>query len=88
MLAVEIYRIWRPLSRHWIPQILTAGLDVFSTEPLPSDHPVRNMKNVLVSSHIASVSPKAIKKLRESVAEIALAAILGDALPNVVNGVN
>ncbi|MAQ91012.1 MAG: hydroxyacid dehydrogenase [Rhodopirellula sp.] len=69
-------------------QILTAGLDVFSTEPLPSDHPVRNMKNVLVSSHVASVSPKAIKKLRESVAEIALAAISGDELPNVVNGVN
>ena len=63
-----------------------AGLDVFSTEPLPADHPVRSMNNVIVSSHIASVSPKAIKKLRESVASIALSALAGEPLPNIVNG--
>ena len=67
--------------------IMAAGLDVFSTEPLPEDHPIRKMSNVMVSSHIASVSPKAIKNLRESVAGIALQAIVGGPLPNIVNGV-
>lgn len=66
--------------------IMAAGLDVFSTEPLPENHPIRRMSNVMVSSHIASVSPKAIKNLRESVAGIALKAIAAEPLPNIVNG--
>lgn len=68
-------------------KIMAAGLDVFSTEPLPAEHPIRSMSNVMLSSHIASVSPKAINNLRESVAGIALKAIAGEPLPNVVNGV-
>ena len=68
-------------------KIMAAGLDVFNTEPLPAEHPIRSMSNVMLSSHIASVSPKAINNLRESVAGIALKAIAGEPLPNVVNGV-
>ena len=68
-------------------KIMAAGLDVFSTEPLPLEHPIRSMSNVMLSSHVASVSPKAIKSLRESVAGIALKAIAGEPLPNVVNEV-
>ena len=30
-----------------------AALDVFDKEPLPLDHPVRKMDNVMISSHIA-----------------------------------
>ena len=67
--------------------IMAAGLDVFSTEPLPLEHPIRSMPNVMLSSHVASVSPKAIKNLRESVASIALKAISGEPLPNIVNEV-
>mmetsp|Transcript_34479 Transcript_34479/g.97257 ORF Transcript_34479/g.97257 Transcript_34479/m.97257 type:complete len:365 (+) Transcript_34479:46-1140(+) len=34
-------------------QIRGAGLDVFATEPLPSDHPFYGMENVLLSAHCA-----------------------------------
>lgn len=33
-------------------KIAGAGLDVFDTEPLPSDHPFRHMDNVLATAHI------------------------------------
>lgn len=64
-----------------------AALDVFDPEPIPADHPIRTMPNVILASHIASVSPSAVKTLRETAARIALHAIRGEPLPNVVNGV-
>ena len=68
-------------------RLAAASLDVFDPEPLPRDSPLLKMDNVLVSAHIASVSPKAQRILRETVAGIALAALLGESVPNVVNGV-
>lgn len=34
-------------------QIAGAGLDVFETEPLPADHPLWRLQNVLMSAHMA-----------------------------------
>ncbi len=65
-----------------------AALDVFDPEPIPADHPIRRMSNVILSPHISSCSVPAVKKLRESVANLALAAVRGEALANVVNGVS
>ena len=65
-----------------------AALDVFEPEPIPADHPIRVMPNVLLASHIASVSTPAVRTLRETAARIALTAVRGEALPNVVNGVD
>jgi D-3-phosphoglycerate dehydrogenase / 2-oxoglutarate reductase len=64
-----------------------AALDVFDPEPIPVGHPILSMSNVVVASHIASASPKAVKTLRETAAGIALKALRGEKLPNVVNGV-
>jgi D-3-phosphoglycerate dehydrogenase / 2-oxoglutarate reductase len=64
-----------------------AALDVFDPEPLPAGHALRDMPNVIVAPHIASVSPTAVKKLREGAASRALAAAHGGLPPNVVNGV-
>jgi D-3-phosphoglycerate dehydrogenase len=64
-----------------------AALDVFDPEPIPADHPIRTMPNVILAAHIASASPPAVKSLRETAARIALMAVRGEPLPNIVNGV-
>jgi D-3-phosphoglycerate dehydrogenase len=64
-----------------------AALDVFDPEPIPDDHPIRTLPNVILASHIASCSVPAVTKLRESVANLALAAVQGAPLPTIVNGV-
>jgi phosphoglycerate dehydrogenase-like enzyme len=37
-------------------EIAGAGLDVFSQEPLPSDNPLWNTKNVTIFSHLGGYS--------------------------------
>ena len=64
-----------------------AALDVFDPEPIPADHPIRRMSNVILAAHIASASPTAVRTLRETAISIALQAVRGECLPNVVNGV-
>jgi D-3-phosphoglycerate dehydrogenase len=68
-------------------QIASAALDVCDPEPIPVDSPLRSLSNVIVASHIASASPKAVRTLRETAAKIAAMALRGEPLPNVVNGV-
>ena len=67
-----------------------AAIDVCDPEPIPTDSPLRSLPNVIVASHIASASPKAVRTLRETAASIAAMALRGvrsEVLPNVVNGV-
>jgi phosphoglycerate dehydrogenase-like enzyme len=39
-------------------EIAGAGLDVFETEPLPADHPLWGMENVIITPHVAGCSPR------------------------------
>lgn len=68
-------------------QIASAALDVCDPEPIPVDSPLRSLPNVIVASHIASASPKAVRTLRETAAKLAAMALRNEPLPNVVNGV-
>jgi D-3-phosphoglycerate dehydrogenase len=68
-------------------QVGAAAMDVCDPEPIPLDSPLRSLPNVITASHIASASIKSVRTLRESVARIAAAAIVGKPLPNIVNGV-
>ena len=43
---------------------------------------------MLITSHVASVSEPAGRKLRTSVADTVASAIRGEKLPNIVNGVS
>jgi D-3-phosphoglycerate dehydrogenase len=67
--------------------VSAAALDVFAPEPIPSDHPILKMDNVIVASHIASASVPAVTKLRRTAAQLAVKALKGEPLPNVINGV-
>ncbi len=66
-------------------QIASAAIDVCDPEPIPADSPLRSLPNVIVASHIASASPKSVRTLRETAAKIAVMALRGEPLPNVVN---
>jgi phosphoglycerate dehydrogenase-like enzyme len=66
-------------------EIAGAGLDVFETEPLPAEHPLWRLENVILTPHVAGYSPR--------IAERHLAVLLdnlgrfrrGEPLRNVVN---
>lgn len=42
-------------------RIAGAGLDVFETEPLPADHPLLKLENVVLTPHSAGVTPEALE---------------------------
>ena len=62
-----------------------AGLDVSDPEPLPVDHPLRSMKNVIITPHIAGPSDfnreRAFELLKKNVQKF----VAGLPLLNVVN---
>ena len=67
--------------------VRAAALDVIDPEPIPPDHPLLKMNNVIITPHAASVSVRAMRTLRESVAKTVLCAIRGEPLPYIVNSV-
>jgi len=57
--------------------IAAAGLDVFEEEPLPVDSPLCRLENVVLTPHVASVSPEAMRRLREEVGQAAADVLRG-----------
>jgi D-3-phosphoglycerate dehydrogenase / 2-oxoglutarate reductase len=58
-------------------RIVGAGLDVFEIEPLAADSPLRSLPNVILTSHAASVSTRAVDLLQVQAAEAACDILLG-----------
>jgi phosphoglycerate dehydrogenase-like enzyme len=55
-----------------------AGLDVYDPEPLPSDSPLLNMDNVVLSPHMASHTDEALFRMAMVIDDV-LAVIRGEA---------
>jgi D-3-phosphoglycerate dehydrogenase len=51
-------------------RIAHAGLDVFTTEPLPPDHPLAGLPNVTLSAHAAFATREASERLLRTALEI------------------
>jgi D-3-phosphoglycerate dehydrogenase len=62
-----------------------AGLDVFSTEPLPADNPWAGLDNVIVTPHMAGQTKEAAAAVSTMAAEGVLAVISGRRWPHVAN---
>ncbi len=80
--VVDEQALIRALQEGWIGG---AGLDVFSTEPLPVESPLWGMANVLVTPHVSALSPRyyerAMAVFRRNLQEF----LAGEALFNEVD---
>src|SRR5450432_3370285 len=66
-------------------QIAGAGLDVWSREPPPADHPLLQFDNVLASPHTAGVTKEARLNMGKIAAEQMLDALDGKRPPRIIN---
>jgi len=65
--------------------IAAACVDVFESEPLEADHPLRKSPNTLLTSHVAWFSEVSVPKLQRLAAEEAVRGLKGEPLRNQVN---
>jgi len=66
-------------------QIWGAGLDVFEAEPVPADHPLLGLDNIIVVPHIASASVETRTRMALMAADNLLAVLSDQRPPNFVN---
>ncbi|ABM80711.1 glyoxylate reductase [Hyperthermus butylicus DSM 5456] len=80
--VIDTNALIRALREGWIAG---AGLDVFEEEPLPPDHPLTSLKNVVLTPHIGSATREARQAMTCAVLENLLAFRDGKIPPNLVN---
>jgi glyoxylate reductase len=62
-------------------RIAAAGLDVTSPEPLPRDHPLLGLPNVVITPHLGSASDRTRHRMMQMTVENLHAGLKGDPLP-------
>lgn len=80
--VVDMDALYDALKEH---RIFAAGLDVTEPEPLPKDHPLLTLDNLVIAPHIASASTVARNNMSWMAARNLISGLKGDPLPNCVN---
>ncbi|HEU4565739.1 MAG TPA: phosphoglycerate dehydrogenase [Gemmatimonadaceae bacterium] len=66
-------------------RIAGAALDVYEQEPLPADHPLRALDNVVLTPHLGASTEEAQQNVALEIAEAVRAALLENDLSRAVN---
>ncbi len=66
-------------------EIAGAGLDVYEIEPLPREHPLWRMENVILTPHCAAASPRVPERHLQTLLENLRRFVAGQPLLNVVD---
>lgn len=80
--VVDTNALIKALREGWIAG---AALDVFEQEPLPPDHPLTKLDNVVLTPHIASATIEARQRMAELAARNLIAVLKGEMPPALVN---
>jgi D-3-phosphoglycerate dehydrogenase len=62
-----------------------AALDVYAEEPLPADHPLRGVENLVLTPHLGAATAEAQENVALEIAEAVRAALLQNDLSRAVN---
>ncbi|MFN2508526.1 MAG: phosphoglycerate dehydrogenase [Chthoniobacterales bacterium] len=65
--------------------VAAAALDVFETEPLPADSPLRDLPNVVLTPHLGASTAEAQESVGIEIAQSIRAALLEGTIRNAVN---
>jgi len=79
---VQTDALVKALKEGWIAY---AALDVTDPEPIPADHPLLQLPNVLITPHIGSATDETRDRMALLAAENLLAGLFGRPLPACVN---
>jgi glyoxylate reductase len=79
--VVEMAALTEVLSAR---KIFAAALDVTDPEPLPRDHPLLKLDNVIITPHLGSATEATRQRMAELSIENLLAGLSGLPLPNQV----
>lgn len=63
---------------------MMAALDVYDEEPLPAEHPLRRMHNVVLTPHLGFVAQPVFERFAAGVVECLCAWLRGESLPRVL----
>jgi glyoxylate reductase len=80
--VVDTEALYKALTKGWIAG---AGLDVFDPEPVPADHPILSLDNVVVLPHIGSASNRSRRDMHLLAARNLIAGLNGERLEECAN---